>query len=1188
VQIKETSCRVTDAIIKYTRAEGGDVNKLLDGFYYDEAFLADTNNWVPLTASNELFERLRKLFDDQEITYKVGLASARLEAGGTLQKVTRLLGNPKFIVAQSPRLLTNLTRTSDLAVSRLTDAGSTIEITYRPGVKHIDRDSCDFARGVLSSIPEWCGLPSAELHEERCHIPVQERGPIDGYVYRVDDKKQVWRYPAGAGEEAEGELAGRLNLDGSFQVGETLYGSPLPSCLYHMTWQPAKGGWRRWWNRVFGRAQKQAEDIRARDEAIEELLLANQLIEEKSEELIRANLELQAKSEELAQANQAIQQRAEEQARINEELRRRSEQMALINQMSQEITTSLDLDVVLDTAATAIRWYFPYDHVSIYLLDQLFNEVVLKATAGCYVPILSTGERQSIERGVIGWVARHGERQLVTDASVALLHGDEFADTKAELCLPIRVGGKTIGVLDLHASREDAFDEDDISAMETVSTQIGAAIRNAQLFKQVQEATRFKSEFLANVSHELRTPLNTIIGFSDLLITGKSGGPLLPEQQADAEKIMRSSRHLLNLINDILDISKIEAGKMELWKEKFDFRDICRDVIPIVNNLIGEKEIVFLVKVAEELPLLHADKTRVKQIVLNLLSNAVKFTEQGRIVLEAGVKGGMAHISVTDTGIGIAKEDADRVFAVFQQVDGTATRAAQGSGLGLAICKSLVEMHGGRTWVESEGLGHGSRFIFTLPLLGISPLSAFETGEVEAEGKATPSPTPASETGAARQPLAPQADTRAGAGKLVLAIDDEPDVISLLKRTLPEVGYEVVGAVSGGEGVRLAKELQPAVITLDVKMPDKDGWETLRELKSAPETAHIPVVMISIADDLEHGFSLGAADYIVKPIDGGILLKKLERLTARRVLVVDDDPDDLELISRTLHEAGYATEVAQDGLEALEKTRNFRPAALVLDLMMPRLNGFEVVARLRTDPCADELCIVILTAKELTPEEQDFLQEQVEQVIQKGAMPREALIGKLKESLERLTQPPPVVGQVPNSPPDTPPPSAPQKGGTGDHGPSLVERRITLSTGTPEPGDDKSSYHVLLVEDEEGTVQIVQRVLEGAKEINCQLTVLRDGQEAVDFLSNHKPHPDLILLDMFMPRMSGYEVAKWIKSKPTLKHIPIVALTAATMVHQKQEALDAGCDDVFSKPFEPDKLLAYVVKTLKALRREVI
>jgi CheY-like chemotaxis protein/signal transduction histidine kinase len=1196
VQAKETSCRVTDAIIKYTRAEGGDVGELLEGFPYDETFLTDTNNWVPLTASNELFERLRKLFNDQNVTYKVGLASVRLEAGGTLQKVTRLLGNPKFIVAQAPRLQANLTHTSDLSVSNLTDTSATIEIAYRPGVKHIDRDSCDFARGVLTSIPEWCALPAADLHEERCHIPVQERGPINGYIYRVDDEKQVWRYPAEAGEEADGELAGRLNSDGSFRVGQTLYGSSSSSCLYHLTWQRVESGWRHWWNQVFGKSQ--ADAIRAREDAINELLRANELIEKKSEELTLANLELQEKSEELARANQATQQRAEELARTNEELEQRSEQLALINRMSQGITASLELDIVLETAATAIHWDFPYDHVSIYLIDKSFNETVLKAMAGCYVPSLSKEERHSTERGIVGWVARHGEKQLATGVNAAILHGDEFADTESELCMPIRVGGETIGVLDLHSSREDAFDEDDISAMETLSTQIGAAIRNAQLFKRIQEATRFKSEFLANISHELRTPLNTIIGFSDLLITGKSGGPLPPEQKSDVEKIMRSSRHLLNLINDILDISKIEAGKMELWKDTFDFRDICRDVTPIANNLIGEKEIIFKVKVAEELPLLYADKIRVKQIVLNLLSNAVKFTRRGKIVLGAGVRGGMAHISVADTGIGIAKEDTDRIFETFQQVDGTETREAQGSGLGLAICKSLVEMHGGRIWVESEGLGRGSRFIFTLPLIGISIMPP--------GGVTLPSPSSALETGATASPATRVTPAPSRVDNLVLAIDDDHDVINLLKRTLAGAGYEVVGAASGDEGLQLAQELQPTVITLDIKMPDKNGWETLKEIKNTPGIADIPVVIISIADGLEHGFSMGAADYMVKPIDGDVLLGKLERFTARRILVVDDDPNDLELISRTLQEAGYSTEVAQDGVEALEKIRNFQPAALVLDLMMPRLNGFEVVARLRADRSADGLCIVILTAKELTTEEQDFLQEQVERVIQKGSLPREALLQSLQESLERLKPSPPVAEQVPASPPPPLPPTAletddsepepipaPETDGSepeptvpddgaGDLEQSLLEQRIALVTEIPEiPGNEKLSCNILLVEDKESTVQIVQRVLEGAEEINCQLTVLHDGQEAIEFLDAPQPYPDLILLDILMPRLSGYEVAKRIKSDPSLKDIPVVALTAAAMVHQRQKALEAGCDDVISKPFEPQNLLAYVVETLQ-------
>lgn len=1134
---KETSCRVTDAILKYVRAERGDLGDLLEDFPFDEAYLSDTSNWVPLAASNELFERMRRMFNDPHITYKVGCASARLGAGGIIGRIARLLGSPRFIISQAPRLQAQLTTTSVLHIRELSDSSAVVEIRFKEGVEDVDRDSCDYARGVLASIPDFCGLGLAEIWESECYIPIHEKGIINGHFYRLDAEGNVLEYEEGADEKkVEGKVIGRLNEDGSFLLGRTLYGAP--ACVYHLSWKMPK---KRWWETFFRKLGFTQEAILSRDAAINELMAANQDMERKSEELALINQELKDKSSQLALMNEELQKKTAELALTNEELKRRSEQLTLLNKVSQEITANLNLEALFQKVAESIQRNFQCLHVTVFTFDPSCNEVVLQASAGRYSRVWPRGYRQRAEQGIFGWVIRHGRKQLISDMNVALLHGDEFAETKAELCLPIRLGSETIGVLDVHLSQKEALNENYIDIMETLASQTAVAIRNAQLYTEVKEATRFKTEFLTNMSHELRTPLNTIIGFSELLLSGKTDGALQPGQREDVEKILRSAKHLLQLINDLLDISKIEAGKLELWKEKFHLQEILEDIPSTMQTLIGDSPIVYRQEVSEDLPLLYADKLRIKQVILNLLSNAVKFTERGNIILEAISLGKEVQISVTDTGIGIAKEDVSRLFEAFRQLDGSTTRRAKGTGLGLAISKSFVEMHGGRIWAESPGPSKGSTFHFTLP---VAEVPAFLEEEQLLREKLV--------AAASALPIEPAT----GGNWLILAIDDDPEVIDLLQRSLGKEGYQVVGALDSREGVRLARELCPAAITLDILMPDVDGWEVLRELKSSPETADIPVIVVSILDNLERGFSLGAADYIIKPIDTGFLLNKLRRLTGKRVLVVDDDREVVEAVSRTLQAEGYIVEGAYGGKTALQKVEVFRPQVMILDLIMPDPDGFEIITKLHPRLSASELAIIILTAKELTQEDKCFLNNKVQKVIEKGSFSQKEILKEVKETLDKL----------------------------------IGFQETTATTQETEPCEVERSgvYNILVVEDEQQNIELIKRVLKDAEEFECQVWVVRDGKEALDFLYHQgtygrtqpPPRPDLILMDMLMPQVSGYELAREIKSDPDLCDIPIVAVTAAALPHQLEKARAAGCDQQIVKPFGPAELIEKIKSLL--------
>jgi len=399
--------------------------------------------------------------------------------------------------------------------------------------------------------------------------------------------------------------------------------------------------------------------------------------------------------------------------------------------------------------------------------------------------------------------------------------------------------------------------------VEAVANQVALAIENARAYEELQktaeqlkEMDRLKTQFLANMSHELRTPLNTIIGFSRVILKGIDG-PITEQQRVDLTSIYNNGHHLLGLINDILDISRIEAGKMELIFEPVNLRHTIDGVMSTAVALVKDKPIELNQDVDPDLPTIRADGTRVRQVILNLLSNAAKFTERGQITLRARADQENITISVNDTGIGISAEHQTTLFQEFSQVDASPTRRARGAGLGLAISRHLVEMHDGCIWVESEP-GVGSTFAFTLPIAGPE---AERTEGPEALAELTISPD----------------------RKLILVVEDDEGAITLYKRYLEKHGYQIVGLNTGEQAVRWARELSPYVIILDLLLPDKDGWEVLEELKSSRETRQIPLIICTLVSDGEaRGLSLGADDYLVKPILEEDLLQALEHLEERQ------------------------------------------------------------------------------------------------------------------------------------------------------------------------------------------------------------------------------------------------------------------------------------------------------------------
>jgi signal transduction histidine kinase/CheY-like chemotaxis protein len=602
--------------------------------------------------------------------------------------------------------------------------------------------------------------------------------------------------------------------------------------------------------------------------------------------------------------------------------------------------------------------------------------------------------------------------------------------------------------------------------------------------RDLRELDKLKSTFLANMSHELRTPMNAVIGYTDLLIDGVDG-PINEEQEKSLKKVAANARHLLQLINDVLDISKIESGKIELELKELDLKWLIESVIPTFEPLIKQKGLSLAVNIDETLPLIYGDGDRIRQILINLLSNAVKFTPKGGITItarpsERGIVPGeppiFAEVCVEDTGIGIKEEDIGRVFDKFVQVDLTTVREYEGTGLGLSIARGLVALHKGVIWTTSKH-GEGSKFCFAIPL----KKEIFETAEPVTETRMAgaladyfgrPVETFLKEPQYAGKPIRCWEYVRCGqpscpaygskesrcwlilgthcagmkiaaypekvdfckgceliesimlgpeeeykpveaespeevAKKTVLAIDDNPEAIDIVRKYLGEE-YRVVGLPSGEKAVEKAKEIKPLAITLDILMPKKDGWQVLRELKNTPETQDIPVIVLSIVDDKKLGFSLGATEYIVKPIGKQVLLRKLRNLEKRgkikRVLIVDNEPETVRSIGTVLKEAEYQVTTAYNSRDAIKSVQDFRPDLVVLNLTMPEVSGFDVIEYLKTEKGVKDIPLIVLTHEHLTEKEIDNLNGRIQGILNKGVLPKEDLLKELKDTISKVSE----------------------------------------------------------------------------------------------------------------------------------------------------------------------------------------
>jgi signal transduction histidine kinase/CheY-like chemotaxis protein len=679
-----------------------------------------------------------------------------------------------------------------------------------------------------------------------------------------------------------------------------------------------------------------------------------------------------------------------ERQRLLFEAQRRALELQTAAEIARDTTSTLSLEILLNRIVNLLKDRFELYHVSIFLLDDTNTYALIQESTGSPGQELKRRNyRLAVgSKSVIGTCTSTGETVVVNDAthSPIFYPNPLLPDTQSELGLPLKISGKVIGAIDLQSTELNAFPEEETAILQILSDQISVAIDNAKAYAISQEAVeemreldRVKSQFLANMSHELRTPLNSVIGFSRVILKGIDG-PINDVQQQDITAIYNSGMHLLNMINEILDLSKIDAGKMELQIEELSISDIINGAITNTSGLVKDKPIELIQKVPADLPMVKADEIRISQVVINLISNAIKFTEKGSITVEAAVsttadnKSEML-VTVTDTGMGISPDDQTKLFQRFSQVDDSPTRKTGGTGLGLSICRSLIELHGGRIGLQSSEVGVGSIFFFTLPMPDFVPgydIAQLTHGE-----------------------------------NVILAIDDDPQVISLYDRFLKTQGFEVIPLTDPAMAVQRALELKPFAITLDVMMPQKDGWQVLAELKQNPETRDIPILICSILQEEEKGYNLGASEYLVKPFLQDDLINAIHRLnkdgSVHEVMIVDDDNDDLRLIQKMLEsESALHLTTANGGVEALEKLLTLTPDVIILDLFMPRMNGFDLIEKFHADARLARIPVIILTGADLDSDQLKQVSEFSQHMISKSTLQESDLLKSIEQALSNI------------------------------------------------------------------------------------------------------------------------------------------------------------------------------------------
>ena len=646
-----------------------------------------------------------------------------------------------------------------------------------------------------------------------------------------------------------------------------------------------------------------------------------------------------------------------------------------------EVSSEVELETVLDRSVKHVR--------SALVAAEVFIQLHLPEGPKIYTSVADFDPAHAEDLSP-ATEAYSTESRVVTDLrdprwSDALAAWARDRNLGPVLSVPMVSVGEVIGVVSfVRTGDQPPFGPADLVIADIVVPAIAAGIRVSQLFADLHEAnalmaraSQVKSEFLANMSHELRTPLNAILGFSELLIDAKEGSFDAATRAEFLKTINSSGQHLLGLINDILDLAKIEAGRMEVRPEPLDFGNSIGEILDALASLALAKDIRLVSKASGPLEIV-ADPRLMRQILVNLISNAIKFNPAGGTVTVAAARTETElEFSVTDTGIGIEAADQERIFGEFEQISAGYDRNQQGTGLGLALTRRMLALQGGRIWVESTP-GEGATFRAVLPIKPVEVLPAIPSLQKESPER-----------------------------PLILVIEDNATAASLVAHQLAAGGFRSVVAKDGRQALELARTLQPVAITLDVILPELDGWEVLRTLKVDSATRDIPVVVISVLDDKVLGRALGAADYFVKPVEPQALLAGLAKYglgaaspqRVVKVLVVDDEPNVQDLMARVLQPNDFTVIRALSGAEALERARVDKPDAILLDLVMAEMSGFEVIAALRDEPATAGIPILVVTAKDLTAAERLHLNGSVAAVLAKSSLAAVDIVSWLRQTL---------------------------------------------------------------------------------------------------------------------------------------------------------------------------------------------
>ncbi|MDC7683219.1 response regulator [Asticcacaulis sp. BYS171W] len=673
----------------------------------------------------------------------------------------------------------------------------------------------------------------------------------------------------------------------------------------------------------------------------------------------------------------------------------------------------------------------------------------------------------------------------------------------------------------------------------------------AQKAQELEQASRYKSDFLANMSHELRTPLNSSLILAKLLGDNREGN-LTEEQVKFARTIQSSGNDLLALINDILDLSKIEAGQMDINAEPVSFKRLANDLTRTFEPLAGEKKLSLTVDLSPDLPeLFDSDRQRLEQVLKNLLSNAIKFTEKGSVTLSIAPKAdGTVAFAVTDTGIGISEEQQRTVFDAFRQADSTISRKYGGTGLGLSISRQLSRLLGGHIHLQSEA-GKGSTFTLELPL-------NYNPDQVPARVEPA---TPVIET-FAEPPAAPDLpskprlhddrDSLSGDKRLLLAVEDDPAFARILYDLAHDLGFQCLLANTAEDAMVMVRQYVPAAVVLDVGLPDHSGLSVLDRLKRDPRTRHIPVHVVSANDYMHTALSMGAVGYMLKPVKREELVDAFEQLETRlekrmrRVLIVEDDAVQRDSVMALLKTQDVETVAVGTAAECLEQLKDGAYDCMVLDLSLPDATGYSLLETLSAEQDYAFPPVIVYTGRELTSEDEQKLRRYSKSIIIKGAKSPERLLDEVTLFLHQM------VSEL-----------SPEQ-----------QKLLHMAKGRDNMLEGR---RLLVVEDDVRNIYAVTNIFEP---LGAIVQIARNGREALEALEISQTSPDtavdLVLMDVMMPEMDGLTATREIRKNPDWKKLPVIMLTAKAMKDDQQRCLDAGANDYMAKPLDVEKLVSLV------------